>query len=90
MLVVLLRSLPEAVKDYILHHSSADTYESSRSSAMRWEERHRLFNDFEVSGKKVNSLAPESGTSGSVEYYSMDSEWNVDTVTGDRCAKCGS
>ena len=26
VLVVLLRSLPEAVKNYVLHHSSADTY----------------------------------------------------------------
>ena len=26
MLVVLLKSLPEAVKNYVLHHSSADTY----------------------------------------------------------------
>ena len=25
MLVVLLKSLPEAVKNYVLHHSSADT-----------------------------------------------------------------
>ena len=46
MLVVLLRSLPEAVKNYVLHHSSADTYESYRNAAMRWEEQHRLFNDF--------------------------------------------
>ena len=26
MLVVLVKSLPEAVKNYVLHHSSADTY----------------------------------------------------------------
>ena len=25
-----------------------------------------------------------------MEHYSFDSEWNVDRVTGDRCAKCGS
>ena len=61
VLVVLLRSLPEAVKNYILHHSSADTYESSyRNAAMRWEEQHRLFNDFEVSGKKMNALESSS------------------------------
>ena len=79
MLVVLLRSLPEAVKNYILHHSSADTYEAYRNAAMRWEEQHLLFNDFEVSGKKVNNLSPESGTGGSVEYYSFDSDWNAST-----------
>ena len=87
MLVVLLRSLPEAVKNYILHHSSADTYESYRNAAMRWEEQHRLFNDFEVSGKKVNAL--ESSSSGNTEYYSVE-EWGVDTVAEGRCAKCGS
>ena len=59
MLVVLFRSLPEAVKNYIFHHTSADRYEAYRNLAMRWEEQHRLFNDFEVNGKKVNSLAPE-------------------------------
>jgi uncharacterized FlgJ-related protein len=41
MLVALLRSLPEAVKNYILHHSSGDTYEAFRNAAMRWEEQHR-------------------------------------------------
>ena len=46
---------------------------------MRWEEQHLLFNDFEVSGKKVNNLSPESGTGGSVEYYSFDSDWNAST-----------
>ena len=83
MLVVLLRSLPEAVKNYVLHHSSADTYESYRNADMRWEEQHRLFNDFEVSGKKVNSLE------GNTEYYSLE-ELGVDTVAEGRCGKRGS
>ena len=84
MLVVLLKSLPETVKNYVLHHSSADTYESYRNAAMRWEEQHRLFSDFESTGtgKKVNSLE------GNAEYYSLD-EFGVDTVEG-RCGKCGS
>ena len=90
MLVVLFRSLPEAVKNYIFHHTSADRYEAYRNLAMRWEEQHRLFNDFEVNGKKVNSLAPESGTGRNGEHYSLENEWNVDTMTGDRCIKCGS
>ena len=67
--VVLLRSFPEAVKNYILHHSSADTFEAYRNAAMRWEE---LFNDFEVSGKKVNDLSLESGTVG---------VWNITPLT---------
>ena len=82
MLVVLLKSLPEAVKNYVLHHSSADTYESYRNAAMRGgEEQHRLFSDFESTGtgKKLNSLE------GNTEY-----EFGVDTVAEGRCGKCGS
>lgn len=45
MLVVLLKSLPETVKNYVLHHSGADNYESYRNAAMRWEEQQRLFSD---------------------------------------------
>jgi hypothetical protein len=66
--VVLLRSFPESVKNYILHRS-ADTFEAYRNAAMRWEE---LFNDFEVSGKKVNDLSLESGTVG---------VWNITPLT---------
>ena len=84
MLVVLLKSLPETVKNYVLHHGSADNYEAYRNAAMRWEEQQRLFSDFETTGNsnKVNSLE------GNAEYYSFD-EFGVDTVEG-RCGKCGS
>ena len=84
MLVVLLKSLPETVKNYVLHHSSADNYESYRNAAMRWEEQQRLFSDFETTGnnKKVNSLE------GNAENHSFD-EFGVDAVEG-RCGKCGS
>ena len=84
MLVVLLKSPPEAVKNYVLHHSSADTYESYRNAAMRWEEQQRLFSDFEPtgSGKKLKSLE------GNTEDHSLE-EFGVDTVEG-RCGKCGS
>ena len=84
MLVVLLKSLPETVKNYVLHHSGADNYESYRNAAMRWEEQQRLFSDFETTGnsKRVNSLE------GNVEYHSLDAEL-VDAVEG-RCGKCGS
>ena len=84
MLVVLLKSLPETVKNYVLHHSGADNYESYRNAAMRWEEQQRLFSDFETTGnnKKVNSLE------GNAENHSFD-EFGVDAVEG-RCGKCGS
>ena len=84
MLVVLLKSLPETVKNYVLHHSGADNYESYRNAAMRWEEQQRLFSDFETTGngKRVSSLE------GNVEHHSLDAEL-VDAVEG-RCGKCGS
>ena len=84
MLVVLLKSLPETVKNYVLHHSGADNYESYRNAAMRWEEQQRLFSDFETTGnsKRVNSLE------GNAEYHSLDAEL-VDAVEG-QCGKCGS
>ena len=84
MLVVLLKSLPETVKNYVLHHSGADNYESYRNAAMRWEEQQRLFSDFETTGhsKRLSSLE------GNVEHHSLDDEL-VDAVEG-RCGKCGS
>ena len=84
MLVVLLKSLPETVKNYVLHHSGADNYESYRNAAMRWEEQQRLFSDFETTGnsKRLSSLE------GNVEHHSLDAEL-VDAVEG-RCGKCGS
>ena len=84
MLVVLLKSLPETVKNYVLHHSGADNYESYRNAAMRWEEQQRLFSDFGTAGpsKRLSSLE------GSVEHHSLDAEL-VDAVEG-RCGKCGS
>ena len=84
MLVVLLKSLPETVKNYVLHHSGADNYKSYRNAAMRWEEQQRLFSDFETTGnsKRLSSLE------GNVEHHSLDAEL-VDAVEG-RCGKCGS
>ena len=84
MLVVLLKSLPETVKNYVLHHSGADNYESYRNAAMRWEEQQRLFSDFETTGhsKRLSSLE------GNVEHHSLDADL-VDAMEG-RCGKCGS
>ena len=89
LVLILLRSLPETVKNFCLHHSQGDSYEAYRVAARRWEDQQRLFGDFGQSmagGKKVNELegsAPET--------YNMDGgDWQVDAMSGDRCAKCGS
>ena len=92
LLLVLLRSLPEVVKNYCLHHSVGDSYESYRNAAKRWEEQQRLFGDFgqnvsTSSQKKVHGLHNEQ-----VEMYNISDEWPVAAITdqGDRCGKCGS
>ena len=85
MLVVLLKSLPETVKNYVLHHSSADSNESYRNAAMRWEEQHRLLVILnpQVLVRKVKLSGGEMQST-----ISLD-EFGVDTVEG-RCGKCGS
>ena len=90
LVLILLRSLPETVKNFCLHHSQGDSYEAYRVAARRWEDQQRLFGDFGQAmngGKKVSELeggAPET-------YNMMDGgDWQVDAMSGDRCAKCGS
>ena len=88
LLLILLRSLPEAVKNFCLHHSAGDSYEAYRVAAKRWEDQQRLFGDFgqSLSSKRVNEV---EGTY--PETYQMDwGEWQVDAVAGERCTKCGS
>ena len=43
LLLVLMRSLPEAVKTFAVHHSRGDSYQAYRESARRWEQKQRLF-----------------------------------------------
>ena len=92
LLLVLLRSLPEVVKNFCLHHSTGDTYESYRSAAKRWEEQQRLFGDFgqavSTGSKKVHGLQSEQ-----VETFHIGEEWPVAAIATDqtaRCGKCGS
>ena len=43
LLLVLMKSLPEAVKSYTIHHSTGDTYSSYRQAACKWESQQRVF-----------------------------------------------
>ncbi len=52
MLVILLRSLPEDARKYVLHHSAADTYLTARLAALKFEQQQRLFLDLNLGGKK--------------------------------------
>ena len=98
MLLILLRSLPETVRSYCMHHSVGDTYEAYRSTARRWEEQQRMFGDFGqlMSNRKaVASLEQQASgdfQGGYVETYDMsEQDGNLDALgQGERCSKCGS
>ena len=99
LLVVLMRSLPDNVRMYAIHHAVGDSYQSYRDAARRWEQQQRMF---------VEQLATSTGTKekkvfeigdggaweqsqGGAEWYNISDEpMIVDAVTGDKCHKCGS
>ena len=37
LLIILMRSLPDPVKSYTIHHSSGDSYQPYRADARKWE-----------------------------------------------------
>ena len=95
LLLILLRSLPETVRNYCLHHSVGDNYMAFRETARRWETQQRLFHETygsQSQGKKhVHQVTDE--TKGSAEWFSMDDsnlDPEVNAVSGDKCSKCGS
>ena len=94
LVAVLLRSLPESVRTFCLHHTSGETYQSFRAAALRWEQQQRAFAEFQPK-KQLYQLGNES--EGAAEYYDMttsdgNGDWNLDAVgnSGHRCTKCGS
>ena len=42
LLMVLVRSLPQAVRSYVLRHTAGDNYQAFRSAACRWEQSSLL------------------------------------------------
>ena len=61
LLLILLRSLPETVKNFCLHHSAGDSYEAYRVAAKRWEDQQRLFGDLDnlwVQNESMRLKAP--------------------------------
>ena len=99
LLIILMRSLPDALKSYAIHHSVGDTYQSYRSAARRWEQQQRLFIEQlgTTTGAKEKKVF-EIGDGGAWEQQQGGAEWYnisdepmiVDAVTGDKCHKCGS
>ncbi|CAK9012369.1 CCHC-type domain-containing protein [Durusdinium trenchii] len=53
LLMVLVRSLPETVRNYVLRHAEGESYQAYRSAACRWEQQQRMFTDLvPLGGKK--------------------------------------
>ena len=91
LLLMLLRSLPEQVKQFCLHHSLGDSYEAYRTAARRWEDQQRLFGDFgqALGGRHVQSMT-YGAYHGPEEFDLSTGDAFVDAVTEGKCAKCGS
>ena len=65
-MTLLMRSLPHAARDHVLHHSGGDTYGSYRAAALKWEHKQRLFTELSGS-KKMFSLQEGSPTGDNAE-----------------------
>ena len=91
-----MKSLPQEVKTYCLHHTPGESYGDYRETARKWEHQQRLF--MELPGfsqsKKVYEVQGDSNT----EWYDMtetdqsDNWWYLDSMGHDKskCSKCGS
>ncbi|CAE7265610.1 unnamed protein product [Symbiodinium sp. CCMP2592] len=101
MLVILLRSLPEEAKKHVLHHSAADTYQTARLSALKYEQQQRLFLDLNFGhGKKhVSELFDLTKSDGDDQYdkawydngdewYQWDGSWGIAAVNEVKCFAC--
>ena len=101
LLLVLMKSLPETVKSYTIHHSTGDTYASYRQAACKWESQQRMFLEQTPQGKvgKVHEVSFSPMSNGSAgEFGAQSTEWfsisddamMVDAVSQGKCGKCGS
>ena len=101
LLLVLMKSLPETVKSYTIHHSTGDTYASYRQAACKWESQQRMFLEQTPQGKvgKVHEVSFSPMSNGSAgEFGALSTEWfsiaddsmMVDAVGQNKCGKCGS
>ena len=101
LLMILMRSLPDGVKSYTIHHSLGENYQSYRAAARRWEMQQRLFLE-QMGGsnakeRRVNEVTSFGG-SPSHEAGHSDTEWfsigddymGVEAVSSEKCQKCGS
>ena len=103
-LTLLIRSLAEPAKSYVLHHSQGESYGAYRRSALKYEHQQRFF--LELQGnKKMFSLQPEGvselnvsnpevsdGTpnmDGNIAGLKGDGKGSNGSVAKTRCSRCG-
>ena len=98
LLLVLMRSLPEVVKAYAVHHSRGDSYQAYRESARRWEQQ-RLFGEHMTNqsnshnkNKLVNELSygewqsEVQSDSPGTQWYSLEEGWQGESWPVDSVA----
>ena len=100
LLLVLMKALPDVVKNYVIHHSVGDSYASYRQAACKWEAQQRMFVEHgstqgkvgkvhEVSSSPVSPGAWEHGSQ-HTEWYSIADDAGVVDAVDQKCSKCGS
>ena len=99
LLPVLMKALPDIVKNYVVHHSVGDSYASYRQAACKWESQQRMFVEHSSNtGKvgKVHEVSSSPVSPGAWEHGSQNTEWfSIADDTGvvdaldQKCAKCG-
>ena len=99
VLLMLLRSLPNQVRDFCLHHAAGDSLSSYRTAAKRWEEQQRMFHEIGGSagspGKRSMMQLANQNSSHETEYFQIGDQTEGDfdvNALGDsgKCMKCGS
>ena len=63
MVAVMLKSLPETVRTFCLHHTSGETYQNFRAAALRWEQQQRAFAEFQPKKQLYQPGNESEGTS---------------------------
>ena len=101
LVAILLRSLPETVRTFLLHHAGGDDYVSYRTAAQRYEHQQRMFSEYQSNatgnkrGQTVSQVQGETGETGTdwfdMSAYDNYGEWYVDSMQGKGgCDRCGS
>ena len=78
LVAVLLRSLPDAVRTFCLHHTGGETYQAFRTTALRWEQQQRAFAEFHP---KKSLYQVEIADENAQHYYMSAIDGDGDVLT---------